>query len=63
MLEASLNSKKKSALKFILWASSRSCPVKMFSVKPSRVIAENDNLVLAVSDNGMFEEDLNCFIP
>ena len=62
-LDVSLNSIKKSALKLRLWASSRSCPVNRFSVNPSRVIAEKDILVLAESEIGIFDEDLNCFIP
>ena len=44
-------------------ASSRSCPVNVFSENPSLSVVAKENFVLTVSDRGIFEVPLILVKP
>ena len=59
----SVSSKNQSLLMLILFASSRSCPVTKFSVKPSLLVAEKEKRVANLSLKGILLADLNFVRP
>ena len=62
-LEVSLSSNIQSDLMLTFEASSRSCPVNVFSENPSLSVVAKENFVLTVSDRGMFEVPLILVKP